>query len=80
MVPELGRRVTALLALRAGELLPDEPSHHLRVHGLQVSFQMPMSGEALEAEGAVVGPLSSVSPPVQPQLPLTRKPVVTTYV
>lgn len=34
---------------------------------------MPVSGEALQADGAVIRPLACVCPPVQPELTLTGK-------
>lgn len=70
MIPQLGRRVAALLAVRTRELLPREAGDHLGVHRLQVRLQVPVSGEALQADGAVVRPLAGVRTPVQPELAL----------
>lgn len=73
MIPQLGRGVAALLAFRTRKLLPGEALHDLRVHCLQVGFQVPMAGKALQADGAVVGPLASMGPPMEPELALTCK-------
>lgn len=77
VVSELCGRVTALITGGAGELLPDEALHHLRVHGLQVALQVPVSREGLDTQTAAVGPLPGVGAPVQSHLPLTGKPLVT---
>lgn len=77
VVSQLCRRVAALVAVRTGELFPGETSDHLGVHRLQVRFQVPVSGEAFQADGAVVGPLAGVSPPVQPELALAGEPLFT---
>lgn len=77
VVPQLGCRVAALLAFRARKLLPGEALHDLGVHGLQVCLQVPMAGKALQADGAVVGPLAGVRPPMESELALTREPFFT---
>lgn len=77
VIPQLSCRVTALITVRTGELLSRKASHDLRVHRLQVRFQVPVAREALQADGAVVRSLSSVCPPVQPELPLAGKSFVT---
>lgn len=77
VVPQLRRGVTALVTVRTRELFPREASDHLGVHRLQVGFQVPVAGEAFQADGAVIRPLAGVSPPVQPQLALTGKPFFT---
>lgn len=77
VVPQLRCRVTALVAVRTRELFPGETSNHLSVHRLQVRFQVPVSGKAFQADGAVIRPLAGVRPPVQPELALTGKPLFT---
>lgn len=77
VVSQLCCRVTALVAVRTWELFPGETGNHLRVHRLQVRFQVPVAGKAFQADGAVVRPLAGVSPPVQPELALTGKPLFT---
>lgn len=77
VVPQLCCGVTALVTVRTRELFPREASDHLSVHGLQVRFQVPVSGKAFQADGAVVRPLAGVSAPVQPELALTGKPFFT---
>lgn len=77
VVPQLRRGVAALVTVGTRELLPGEASDHLRVHGLQVGFQVPVSGEALQADGAVVRPLAGVGAAVQPELALAGEPFFT---
>lgn len=77
VVPQLRCGVAALVTVGTRELLPREAGDHLRVHGLQVRFQVPVSGKAFEADGAVVRPLAGVSAAVQPELALAGKPFFT---
>lgn len=74
VISELRCRVTAFVTVRTWKLLPSKTRDHLRVHRIQMSFQMPVSGKALQTDGAMIRPLTSVSAPVQPELSLTGEP------
>lgn len=75
VVPQLRRGVAALVAAGARELLPRESGDRRRMPRLQVGFQVPVPGEAFQADGAAIRPLARVGPPVQPELALAGKPL-----